>query len=344
METLGERDTTVLNTVIAQYIKTGEPVGSRTVAKKSGLSLSAATIRNLMVDLEERGLLTQPHTSAGRIPTPLGFRYYVDYILPSQNLILTIRKQIESGFIPPATETHDLLRQTSRILSAVSGHLAIVRAPRLASTRIRHIQFINLGGKNLLVVLVTQEGLVLNRFIESEDKFSQDQLDKFSRYLNGLLQNLTLIEARTRVVAQMEEEKTLFDSMLSQALSLSQQALQDEDGDELFIEGTSQILEYPEFANINKMRALFQAFEEKHHLIKLLDRSLEAKGVQIYISPEGNFPDIELSLVASPYRRDQSPVGSLAVLGPMRMDYARVVPVVEYTAYLVSVLLGKIEV
>ncbi|MBW1917620.1 MAG: heat-inducible transcription repressor HrcA [Deltaproteobacteria bacterium] len=343
MGTLGERDTAVLNTVITQYIKTGEPVGSRTVAKKSGLFLSPATIRNLMVDLEERGLLTQPHTSAGRIPTPLGFRYYVDYILPTQDLGLAIRQQIASGFVPPATETHDLLRQTSRILSVVSGHLAIVRTPRLASTRIRHIQFINLGGRNILVVLVSHEGLVLNRFIESEDKFSQDQLDKFSRYLNSLLQNLTLLEARSRVVVQMKEEKTLFDTMLSQALSLSQQALQDEEGDELYIEGTSQILDYPEFANIDKMRALFKAFEEKHHLIKLLDRSLEAQGVQVFISPGDNFPDIELSLVASPYQRAQSPVGSLAVVGPMRMDYARVVPVVKYTAYLVSDLLDKLK-
>ncbi|MDD3579609.1 MAG: heat-inducible transcriptional repressor HrcA [Desulfobacca sp.] len=342
MGTLGERDTAVLNTVVIQYILSGEPVGSRTVAKKSGLSLSAATIRNLMVDLEEQGLLTQPHTSAGRIPTPLGFRYYVDHILPTQDLGVAVRKQIESGFIPPATELHDLLRQTSRILSAVSGHLAIVRAPRLAATRIRHIQFIDMGGKNILVVLVSQDGLVVNRFIESEEQLSQDQLDKFSRYLNSLFQNLTLVEARSRVVAQIEEEKTLFDTMLPQALSLSQQALQDEDGGELYIEGTSQLLGYPEFAHIDKIRALFATFEEKHQLIDLLDRSLEAKGVQVLIRPEGHFPDIELSLVASPYQRDQSPVGSLAVVGPMRMDYARIVPVVKYTAYLVSVLLNKL--
>lgn len=342
METLGERDLAVFNTVILQYVITGEPVGSRTVAKKSGLNLSAATIRNLMVDLEERGLLAQPHTSAGRVPTPLGFRYYVDHILPTQHLGRAVQKQIESGFYPPATELQDLLRQTSKILSTVSGHPAIVQAPRFTSIRIRHVQFISLGGNNILVVLVSQKGLVQNRFIVSEEEFDQDQLDKFSRYLNDLFQNLTLVEARRRVLAQMEEEKILFDQMLSQALTLSQRVLQDDDGGELYIEGTSQLLNFPEFTDIDKIRALFRAFEEKHHLVKLLDRSLEAERVQVFIGSEGQFNDIELSLVTSPYRRDQSPVGSLAVLGPIRMDYARIVPVVEYTAYLVSSLLNKL--
>ncbi len=341
MDKLGDRNTRVLDTIIDQYISTGEPVGSRTVAKKSGLQLSPATIRNIMMDLEERGLLSQPHSSAGRIPTPLGLRYYIDYILPKRGLRTGLQKKIEGGFDPPATELHDLCRQASRILSAVSGHPAMVRTPRLTAVRIKHIQFISLGSNNVLVVLVSHDGVVQNRFLESDRNFSQEQLDKFSRYLNDLLQNLGLGEARHRVLQQMEEEKVLFDKMASQALTLSHQALREEDSSELIIEGASQILDYPEFSEIDKLRGLFKAFEEKHQLIRLLDHSMEARGVQIYISSEGEFPKIEVSLVASQFRQDLFPVGALGVIGPMRMDYARVVPLVEYTATVVSNLLTK---
>lgn len=338
---LGERETQVLHTVILQYINTGEPVGSRTVSRYSGLSLSPATIRNIMFDLEERGLLHQPHQSAGRIPTPRGFRYYVDHILASRNLLASTRRQIEGGFSPPAGELHDLIRQASRVLSKVSGHPAIVRAPRPAVSRIRHIQFINAGGDQILTVLVSQDGVVQNRFIKSAEPFSQEQLDKFSRYLNELLKNLNLVEARQLVLAQLEEEKVLFDRMLSQALILSQKALQAEEDEELFVEGASQILDYPEFAEIDKIRALFRAFEEKHQLIKLLDESLASEGVKIFISPETPFPEVEWSLVTSNFQRYREPIGAVGIIGPMRMNYGKVIPLVQFTASVMSGILNK---
>ena len=301
-ELLTERETSVLTTVLAHYIQTGEPVGSRTVAKFSGLNLSPATIRNLMLELEERGYLRQPHTSAGRVPTPLGFRYYVDRILPIQELGTGVQRQIEVAFTPSAVDPQELVRQASRALSTVSGHPALVLSPRPQGMLLRHIQFITLGGDGILC------------------------------------QNLTLAEARRQILAQMEEEKNLFDKMVSQALSLSRQALQSEDDEEeLYIEGTSHILDYPEFsADVEKIRVIFKAFEEKHHLITLLDRTLASQGVHIIISPDEQFPEMQLSLVASSYRCDQSPVGSLGVIGPMRMDYARVVPIVNYTASLMT--------
>ncbi len=260
---LGERETQVLHTIILQYINTGEPVGSRTVSRSSGLSLSPATIRNIMFDLEEQGLLSQPHQSAGRVPTTQGFRYYVDHILSSRNLQASTRRQIEGGFTPPAGELHDLIRQASRVLSRVSGHPAIVRAPRPAISLIRHIQFINAGGDQILTVLVSLDGVVQNRFIKSTEQFSQEQLDKFSRYLNDLLKNLSLVEARQLVLVQLEEEKVLFDRMLSQALTLSQKALQAEEDEELYVEGASQILDYPEFADYRKNPCPFPGFRRK---------------------------------------------------------------------------------
>jgi len=337
-ELLTERETSVLTTVLAHYIQTGEPVGSRTVAKFSGLNLSPATIRNLMLELEERGYLRQPHTSAGRVPTPLGFRYYVDRILPIQELGTGVQRQIEVAFTPSAVDPQELVRQASRALSTVSGHPALVLIPRPQGMLLRHIQFITLGGDGILCLLVAQDHQVQTRFLRVKAAYSQELLDRFSRYLNDICQNLTLAEARRQILAQMEEEKNLFDKMVSQALSLSRQALQSEDDEEeLYIEGTSHILDYPEFsADVEKIRVIFKAFEEKHHLITLLDRTLASQGVHIIISPDEQFPEMQLSLVASSYRCDQSPVGSLGVIGPMRMDYARVVPIVNYTASLMT--------
>jgi heat-inducible transcriptional repressor len=342
MELLGERDTWVLKSVVAQYIVTGEPVGSRTVAKISGLNLSAASIRNVMLDLEERGYLQQPHTSAGRLPTPKGFRYYVDHILPVQELGPSLQKLIQAAFSPPAQEPQELFRQASRVLSLVSGHPALVLAPRSQGMRLKHIQFIGLSGDGMLAVLASRDNQVQTRFMRTETRYPQKLLDRFSQYLNELCQNLTLGESRQKIVAKMEEDKNLFDQMTSQALSLSRQALQNDEEEELYIEGTSQILDYPEFAaDVAKIRSIFKAFEEKHHLITLLDQTLAAQGVQIIISPEEHFPAMQLSLVASSYGSHRSPLGSLGVIGPMRMDYARLVPIVRYTASMVTTLLNK---
>ena len=342
MEFLGERDTWVLKTVVAQYIVTGEPVGSRTVAKTSGLNLSAATIRNLMLDLEERGYLSQPHTSAGRIPTPRGLRYYVDRILPVQALGRSMQQQIQEAFSPPAHEPQELFRQASRVLSLVSGHPALVLGPRPEGMRLKHIQFINLSGDGVLTVLVSHDNQVQNRFVRTKSRFPQEVLDRFSKYLNELCQNLTLRESRQRILVKMEEEKSLFDKMLSQALSLSRQALQNDEAEELYIEGTSHILDYPEFTgDVDKIRSIFRAFEEKHHLVTLLDQTMAAHGVQIIISPDEQFPEMQLSLVATSYGSQHKPLGSLGVIGPMRMDYARLVPIVRYTASLVTGLLTR---
>ncbi len=233
MELLGERDTRVLKMVVSQYIATGEPVGSLTVAKTSGLNLSAASIRNLMLDLEEQGYLQQPHTSAGRLPTPKGFRYYVDHILPIQDLGPAVQQQIQEAFSPPAAEPQDLFRQASRVLSTVSGHPALVLAPRPQGMRLKHVQFINLGGDGVLTVLVSQDNQVQTRFVRTDTRYNQEQLNRFSRYLNELCQDLTLGESRYQILAKMEEEKHIFDKMVSQALNLSRQALQNDEEEEL---------------------------------------------------------------------------------------------------------------
>jgi heat-inducible transcriptional repressor len=252
-----------------------------------------------------------------------------------------MQQQIKEGFSPPAHEPQELFRQASRVLSLVSGHPALVLGPRPQGIRLKHIQFINLSGDGVLTVLVSQDNQVQNRFVRTKNRFSQEVLDRFSRYLNELCQNLTLGESRRRILAKMEEEKSLFDKMVSQALSLSRQALQKDEAEELYIEGTSHILDYPEFTgDVDKIRSIFRAFEEKHHLVTLLDQTMVAQGVQIIISPEEHFPEMQLSLVATSYGSQQTALGSLGVIGPMRMDYARLVPMCG-TASLVTDLLAK---
>jgi heat-inducible transcriptional repressor len=269
-------------------------------------------------------------------------RYYVDRILPIQALGRSTQQQIQEAFSPPAHEPQELFRQASRVLSLVSGHPALVLGPRPEGMRLKHIQFINLSGDGVLTVLVSQDNQVQNRFLRTKSRFPQEVLDRFSRYLNELCQNLTLRESRQRILVKMEEERSLFDKMVSQALSLSRQALQNDEAEELYIEGTSQILDYPEFTgDVDKIRSIFRAFEEKHHLVTLLDQTMAAQGVQIIISPEEQFPEMQLSLVATSYGSQQKPLGSLGVIGPMRMDYARLVPIVRYTASLVTGLLTR---
>jgi heat-inducible transcriptional repressor len=253
-----------------------------------------------------------------------------------------MQQQIQEAFSPPGHEPQEIFRQASRVLSTVSGHPALVLGPRPQGMRLKHIQFISLSEDGVLTVLVSQDNQVQTRFVRTETRFSQEVLERFSRYLNELCQNLTLGESRHRILVKMEEEKSLFDKMLSQALSLSRQALQNDEEEELYIEGTSHILDYPEFtADVDKIRSIFKAFEEKHHLVMLLDQTMAAQGVQIIISPEEHFPEMQLSLVASSYGGQPTPLGSLGVIGPMRMDYARLVPIVRFTATMVTDLLAK---
>jgi heat-inducible transcriptional repressor len=242
---------------------------------------------------------------------------------------------------PPGHEPQELFRQASRVLSLMTGHPALLLAPRPQGMRIKHMQFISLGDDGVLTILVSQDNQVQTRFVRTEQRFTQDVLDRFSNYVNELCQNLTLGESRQAILVKMEEEKSLFDKMISQALNLSRQALQNDEEEELYIEGTSHILDYPEFADVEKIRGIFKAFEEKHHLVVLLDQTLAAQGVQIIISPEEHFPEMQLSLVASSYGIPKTPLGSLGVIGPMRMDYARLVPIVQYTASMVTDLLTK---
>jgi heat-inducible transcriptional repressor len=341
---LNPREKKVLQAVIMDYIQTAEPVGSRTISKKYKMELSAATIRNVMADLEEMGLLNQPHTSAGRIPTDQAFRFYVDSILEVHNLSRMDQSRIAQGFEEEKKDTSEILRRASHLLALLSKQTGVVLAPRFSANVFKHIEFIRLKDKKILVILVSNLGEVQNKIIESDESLSQDELNKYSKYLTEIMGGLSLQEAKRRIVEEMKQEKVLFDKLMYRALQLSQKALADEEEGNLYIEGKEFIFQSPEFADIEKMRHLVMAFEEKNKIVKLLDKALTAQGIQIFIGSENEFNEMQsCSVIAAPYAKDNFILGTLGVIGPTRMDYSAIIPIVDYTARLVGKILRKLD-
>jgi len=340
---LSERARQVLAGVISNYVTTAEPVGSRTISKMDGFAISPATIRNVMADLEEAGLLHQPHASAGRVPTVEGLRFYVEKVLEVRELDeqakTLLRQTVED---PGAREVSDLLKAVSRRLSAVSQQVAVVAAPRLDHGRFRRMEFVLLKPGLALVVLVADGGVVQNRVIEVDQELRQEDLDKYTRYLNDLLRDLNLFEVKQRLAQEMAREKARFDVLTRKALKLGQIAVdQGPDGD-VYVVGQSNLLGLPEFADLQRLRLVFQAFEEKSTLLRLLEKSQAAQGVQIFIGSESEVADLDdITAVVAAYGGDNRSLGALGVIGPTRMDYSKVIPVVDYTAKLVSAMLNE---
>jgi heat-inducible transcriptional repressor len=340
-DTLSERSKQILEAIIDDYIRTAEPVGSRTITRRHGLSLSPATVRNVMSDLEELGFLASPHTSAGRVPTDKAFRFYVDSLLQVRAIDLDQQDVIRSQYRSHGRDVGELLKETSRILSSISHYVGIVVAPRFAANIFRQIEFVQLGGRRLLAILVSESGVVQNRIVEADEDIPAEDLIRMSNYLNNLLHGLTIAQVKQRIVREMENEKVCYDSLFSRALSLSEQTL-DETTTEVFVDGQVNILEQPEFADVEKMKDIFRAFEEKSQLIGLLDRCMSAERVNIFIGAENFLSRMnQMSVITAPYASGPNTVGVLGVIGPTRMGYDRVIPIVDFTAKILSEILGR---
>jgi heat-inducible transcriptional repressor len=337
---LSERMRRVFEILVEDYILTAEPVGSRTISKKSNLNLSPATIRNIMSDLEGMGLLYHPHTSSGRVPTESGLRFYVDFVLNIHELSDRERQEIRSKYLSSQTAVMDLFRETSRILSSTSHYLGVVWAPRMGSVVLQHVEFVRLKRHLVLAILVTTTGLVHNRVTPVEEDFSQSELDDLSDYLNGLLTGLTLHQIREKLLEQMATEKNVYDRLLEHALRLGEKAFFSVDETDVFIDGRTNILGEPEFSNLSMMADLLGAFEQKATMVRLLDQCIEPKGVQIAIGSETQVREIEsCSVVTSTYSYKGEVLGALGVIGPRRMNYSKVIPLVGYTANLLTEIL-----
>ncbi len=338
---LNERGRLILEAIIEDYIDSAEPIGSRSVTRRHQMGLSPATVRNVMADLEEMGYLVSPHTSAGRIPTGKGYRFYIDSLLQIRQLTLQEKMKLEQQYRFKGLRIEELLQEAGKALSAISSYTGIVMAPRLATTVFRHIEFIRLSQGKILVVFVSQSGLVQNKIIELEEPIGQEELERITNYLNHTLTGKTIQEIKEMILDEMAQEKALYNQMLKRALMLSGEALKDELGGQVFIEGASNIMEQPEFYDLEKMKRLFRTFEQKSLLVDLLDKSQKAEGVQIFIGSATEYTEIEgCSLITSTYSNRQGTIGTLGVIGPNRMPYSMVIPIVDYTAKLVSQILA----
>lgn len=340
---LSQRARLVLAAVISNYIASAEPVGSRTISRLRHIDVSPATVRNVMSDLEEMGYLSQPHVSAGRIPTDKGLRFYVDTILQVRELDKAAKAQLGRALqAQPAHALKDVLKATGQALSALSQQVAVVAMTGSDQEVFRHMEFVLLRPGLILVVFLAQGGGVQNRVIEAENDLTQDDLDKYSNYLNELLADLNLSEVRDRLAREMAREKVQFDRVLSRALSLGQRALRGGTGGEVLVEGQANLMGAPEFTDVARLRGIFRAFEEKSTLLRLVEKALTAPGVRIFIGAESDLSGLEgLTAVTSTYGGQQTPLGALGVIGPSRMDYSQVIPIVDYTAQLVSKILGS---
>ncbi len=338
---LSDRSKKILEAIIEDYIATAEPVGSRSVTRRHGLDLSPATVRNVMADLEEMGFLMSPHTSAGRVPTDKAYRLYVDTLLEVRKVARDERDEIRRRCSLSGKDIGEVLKDTSRMLSSLSHYMGVVVAPRFVANIFRHIEFLKLGGKRILAILVSQNGTVQNKIIESDEELSAGDLVKMVNYLNEILQGLSIAEVKSKLLEEMRNDRNQYDAMLSNAVKLSQQTFSDTVA-EVFVEGRTNILELPEFADVGKMKAIFRAFEEKSLLVDLLDRCQQASGINIFIGSESPLHQMAgMSLITSTYMTGKHTLGVLGVIGPTRMGYAKVIPIVDYTAKLVSKLLAE---
>ena len=337
----------ILTAIINEHFVTGEPVGSKVLADKfaNASGLSSATIRNVMGELEEMGMLEQPHTSAGRVPTDIGYRFYVDNLLGvlsiSNDDLHRIGEEYGLNSLDLGDTPDRLMERTSHLLSALSNNVGIVVSPSLASDRLQHIEFVNLSDNRILVVLVSAPNIVHNKIIRTGVPFTRDELERTANYLNKEFAGKSLAEIRAEIMSLMHEEKALFDKLLQTAVILCSQSIEDEDDrlGEVFVDGTSNILSKSDFADLERLRELLRTIGEKSRLMQILTECIErdaaAKGdVQVVIGSENRTPSFQnCTLISAPYRIGNSTaVGTLSVLGPTRIEYARMISIVSYVA------------
>ncbi|MBN1141479.1 MAG: heat-inducible transcription repressor HrcA [Deltaproteobacteria bacterium] len=336
-EELSERARKILEAIIEDFIETGEPVGSRSITRRHKMNLSPATVRNVMADLEEGGYLYSPHTSAGRIPTEKGYRFYVDSLAHFREPGAQLEKEFESGAFLDGLGLGERLQRAGRILSASSSYAGIVSAPSFDATVFRHIEFVKLSEQKILAVLVSRSGSVQNKVIDCRETITGSELEKITNFVNSRLTGLTIREVKNVILREMAQDKALYDTLCQRAFQLSQKAFEDHPEGEVFIEGASNILEQPEFASLERMKKLFRAFEQKSLLVKLLDQCRNTDGFRVLIGSEFEFLELEgCSLVTSTYTSASGISGILGVLGPSRMPYSVVIPLVYQTGRLVG--------
>lgn len=337
---LNERGQFFLKTLIEHYIQCGQPIGSRTLAREGGMDLSPATIRNIMADLEDLGLITAPHTSAGRIPTVSGYRVFVDSLLTVQKLNDDVLMNMQSSMIN-FQERGELMGSVTRMLSGITSMAGLVSVPRSNRESYRQIEFLPMSNNRVLVILVTQDGEVRNRIITPEKPMSAAELEQAANFLNSQFAGQDIDAVRHTLLQDMIKTREHLDQLMIQAIDLARGALEIENRDEpLLVSGRTNLLDFDELGGKERLRQLFDTFSDQQTMLSLLDKCVQADGVQIFIGEESGYDELDhCSIITSTYQIDDGVVGVLGVVGPTRMNYDRVIPVVDMTAKLLSAAL-----
>jgi len=338
---LSERAQSLLKVLVERYIAEGQPVGSRALSRFSALELSPATIRNVMADLEEMGFVSSPHTSAGRVPTPKGYRLFVDTLLTVRPMEEVERQQLEDSLMPD--DPHRVVTAASQILSDLTHFAGIVVAPRRRGAMLRHVEFFGLSERRVLLIIVASDGEVQNRVLVTDRSYSPSQLTEAANYINQHYSGLDFDQLRQKVRGELIDLNRDISGLMEAAIQTGGEALRHPGTDNVVISGGRNLLEIDELSgDMPRLRRLFELFERKAQLLDILEQSERADGVKIFIGGESQLvPLDECSIVTAPYEVDGQVVGTVGVIGPTRMAYERVIPIVDVTARLVSSALSQ---
>ena len=342
-EDITKRREAVLEALINCYIDSAEPVGSRLIAKHMGLS--SATIRNVMQDLEEEGYITQPHTSAGRIPTEKGYRYYVDSLMHLKRLTDAQKRNIDSEYAFKMKSLEDLLAKTSHIISRVTGCAGIVLLPKTEYSHFRHVELVPISRSRILVILIAGSGIAKDFLIDIDYHIDGDTLDKITKFLNSSFYDMTLDEIRAHLEERLKAERDYSYNIIEQARNIMSSVLMSHIESKLYIDGASHILTQPEFSDSRRMKAIIEFMEDKERMLELLLGDVREMGTRILIGSESKVRSLSgVSVVTSGYMMKDNIIGRVGIIGPTRMSYERVVPIVNFLAGTLTGMLRELEI
>jgi len=340
MESLNPRQELLLKALVESFISDGQPVGSTKLSRATDIGISSATIRSVFVDLEDLGYIYSPHKSAGRVPTELAYRMFVDKMIKVQPVNSGLIKKLKLN-LTQGSERKNIVKKTNEILSNITELTGVISLPTQQNTEIKQIDFLNLSDNKILAILINKNNDVENKIINLDKSFSSSELQEAANYLNSIISGQSLLEIRKILLNELEEmRKDMNDIMLS-AITFGKKLFLDSDNtkknDDLFVTGQTRLMSCKELSDIEKLRTLFEAFSEKNSILHLLDQSMSSNGVKIFIGAESGYNVLDdCSIVSAPYKFDDDVVGVLGVIGPKRMAYDRVIPIVDITAKLLT--------
>jgi heat-inducible transcriptional repressor len=339
---LTARDREILKDVILTHILSAEPVSSRSVARHGKLGLSAATIRNVMADLEEWGYLMQPHTSAGRVPTASAYHLFIGSMMEARSVPARERRYIQENLKGGSADADQLMGTASHLLSELSSQVGIVVTPAMGETVLKAVDFIPVSGRKVLCIVVSSTGFIDNKVIETEEEVPREELVRISNYLTENFGGHTLHEIRERLLRMMGEEKAQMDRVLARTLELARHGFSASGAPGVVVDGTSMLLSKPELSDLQRVRRMFEAFADKARLVKMLNQCIQGGGVRVLIGEDCELTsELDFSVVAAPYTVGERPLGTLGIVGPSRMDYETVIPLVNFLGETLSRALAE---